>query len=301
MRLVLIAAFGLLMVAGAVWTAVQPVAAQAPLPLPGQTIPPEGTPYFFPLAANNSALALTPVPTRTFDSVPVDGGSLGWPAHASPDVNLFWRGYTVTNAYLGLVNYNGDTDERAPQMAGIFNPPRLPSFLSAYQVYDWDWNCSPPPGCRGQALTYPYTVTLLELAAAPGEPLSIASRGPRIYAGDYKALVLYAEPSRLTLTYTREDSPASGYLLHFEDVAVAPELVALYQQLDAAGRKNLPALRNGEVWGVAAGSNIKIAIRDRGTFMDPRACKDWWVDYRSQCIVQLQRPAGWRPQGWKPQ
>jgi hypothetical protein len=283
----------LLLGAGAVWVAVQPAVAQEGGG-PGQTIPlPEGTPLFLPMVAG---AAVTPTPTalptpaRVFDSVPVAGGALGWPAQVSPDVNLAWRGYTLTNAYLGLVNYNGDTDDDAPQMAGIFTPPRLPGFVTAHQVYDWNWNCSPAPGCRGSLLTYPYAVTLLELAATAGEPLAIASRGPRIYAPEFKALVLYAEETRLTLTYTNEDSPANGYLLHFEEVAVAPELVALYRQLDAAGRQRLPALRNGEAWGTAAGPTIKVAIRDRGTFMDPRACKDWWMDYRSQCLVQLWRP-----------
>ena len=300
-RLLPALAFSLLIAAGTVWTAVQPAAAQEPTATPGQTIPPAGTPLFLPLVAAGSTAA-TPVPTpsaRTFGSVEVKGGSLGWPAQASPDVNLLWRGYAPTTAYLGLVNYNGDTDPDAPQMAGIFTPPRLPGFLSTHQVHDWNWGCDPPPGCRGQLLTWPYAVTLLELATTPGEPLSIASRGSSI-AGDYRAMVLYAEETRLTVTYTHDDSPANGYLLHFEDVTVDPTLVALYRQLDAEGRQRLPALRNGETWGSAVGASIKVAVRDRGSFMDPRACKDWWTDYRSQCFVQLQRPAGWRPQGWQP-
>ena len=103
-------------------------------------------------------------------------------------------------------------------------------------------------------------------------------------------MVLYAEENRLTVTYTRDDSPVYGYMLHFEDVAVAPELVALYRQLDAAGRKELPALKNGEAWGTAPSGAIKVAVRDTGTFMDPRACKDWWVDYRGQCTLQMWRP-----------
>jgi hypothetical protein len=263
-----------------------PVAANAN---PGETIPPpEGTPMYLPLLAANS----TPIPTlppHPFDKVPVAGGSLGWPAQSSPDVNLSLRSYTPTVAYLGIVNKDGPTDDQAPQMAPIFTPARLPAFTATYQVYDWDWSCNPPAGCRGNPLTYPHEVTLLEMATTPGEPLSIASRSPRIYPGDFKAMVLYAEEGRLTITYTRDDSPAAGYMMHFEDVAVAPDLLALYRQLDAAGRKELPALRNGEIWGTAAGSSVKVAVRDRGTFMDPRACKDWWVDYRSQCTVLMWR------------
>lgn len=297
-RLLGLVAF-LLMLAGAVFVAVQPAAAQEGA-APGQTVPPQGTPLFLPLVAGLAAATPTPLPTATpvqpsytFGSVEVGGGSLGWPAHDSPDVNLAWRGYTATNAYLGLVNYNGDTDENAPQMAGVFTPPRLPAFVAAHQVYDWDWGCNPPQGCRGGLLTWPYAVTLLELASTPGEPLAIASRRPSI-AGDFKAMVLYAEETRLTVTYTHDDSPVNGYLLHFEGVTVSPDLIALYRQLDAEGRKRLPALRNGESWGTAAGASVKVAIRDTGRFMDPRACKDWWMDYRSQCVVQLWRPANWR-------
>jgi hypothetical protein len=243
---------------------------------------------YLPLLAANPT-PVPPLPPRTFAKVSVIGGSLGWPAASSPDANLALRGYTTTNAYLGLVNYNGDTDPEAPQMATIFTPARLPGFVAAHRVYDWDWNCNPPTGCRSNPLSYPYSVTLLEMGATPGEVLAVASRRQGIGSG-FVAMVLYAEEGRLTITYTREDSPANGYMLHFEDVSVAPELVALYRQLDAAGRRELPALANGEVWGMAAGATVKVAVRDRGTFMDPRACKDWWVDYRGQCTMQMWRP-----------
>ena len=59
----------------------------------------------------------------------------------------------------------------------------------------------------------------------------------------------------------------------------APQLVQLYRTLDAAGRSELPALRNDEPLGLAASTSIRIAIRDTGRFMDPRSRKDWWVGY----------------------
>ena len=103
--------------------------------------------------------------------------------------------------------------------------------------------------------------------------------------------MLYAAATRITLAYTRDDSPACGYVVHMEDVAVNPGLVDLYRKLDGAGRAWLPALRNGEMLGVAAGVNIGIAVRDRGMFMDPRSCKDRWRGFTAQCAVQLARPA----------
>ena len=127
------------------------------------------------------------------------------------------------------------------------------------------------------------------METAPNEPLSIPRRTPNIYAGDFKALVLYAEERRLTLTYTRRDTAAVGYLIHLEDFAVNPGLIALYQATNAAGRGQLPALRNGDIIGIADRGTVKIATRDTGQFLDPRACKDWWSDYLAQCTVQLRR------------
>ena len=38
----------------------------------------------------------------------------------------------------------------------------------------------------------------------------------------------------------------------------------------------LPGLHRGQAWGYAAGSEIQIAVRDSGSWMDPRWCNDWW-------------------------
>ena len=64
--------------------------------------------------------------------------------------------------------------------------------------------------------------------------------GPPI-GGGYGALVLYAEPTRLTLKYTREDNVVSGFTLHLENICDDANLLALYRQLNAAGRSQLPA------------------------------------------------------------
>ncbi len=129
-----------------------------------------------------------------------------------------------------------------------------------------------------QPLTDP-AVTLLEMATSVGEAIAIPSRDPQIYGGGYKAMVLYAEATRITLVYTRDDTPAFGYVVHFEDFAVEPALLALYQELNEAGRQQLPALHNGEKIGLATGETIKVAVRDTGKFMDPRSRKDWWVGF----------------------
>jgi hypothetical protein len=121
---------------------------------------------------------------------------------------------------------------------------------------------------------------LVGFATAPGEAIHVPERGPIIYSGDVVAMVLYAESTRITLTYTRQDTVAFGYTVHIENVCVSGELVGLYQaQTDGDGwhvTGHLPALRNEQPFGTACGGEILIAIRDSGTFMDPRSSKDWW-------------------------
>lgn len=255
--------------------------------LPGETLPPAPDIYL-PLIA----YATPPLqPPRTYTAIPVEPPPTDRPAADHPDLNLAIRGFAATTGYLGLVTYGEDEqgpDPNAPQIDGMFDPLRLPVFRAVYQVYDWNWGCNPPDGCLGAPITE-YPVTLLEMETAPDEEIRIPRRAPDIYSGGFKALVLYAAERRLTITYTRGDTAANGYLIHLEDFAVNPGLIALYEQLNAAGRGQLPALRNGEIVGVADRGSIKIATRDTGRFLDPRACKDWWQGYLAQCVVQLRR------------
>lgn len=256
---------------------------------PRETIPPDPYQLFLSLIAYNGGQTIPPQQPLVYSSLSIEGAPTDRPAEVHPDLNLAMRGYAVTSGHLGLVNYGGDTDPQAPQIDGMFSPPKLPVFRTIFQVYDWNWACSPPDGCRG-ALISDYPVTLLEMTTAPGEAISIPRRDPQIDGAGFRALVLYASERRLTITYTRRDSAAVGYLIHLEDFDVNPGLVSLYRQLDAAGRARLPALRNGEIVGVADGGTVKIATRDTGRFLDPRTCKDWWNGYLDQCTVQLRRP-----------
>lgn len=213
-----------------------------------------------------------------YEAIPVDQPSPdGRPAAAHADLNLALRGYVATSAALGFVDYRGDTDYDAPQMSGIFSNRRAPEFTSVHRIYDWDWSCS-VDGCRGAPLSFP-PVTLLGIRALPGEFLSAPSRPSEIYAGGYRALVLYAEARRITLVYTRNDHVIDGYTVHLEGISVDSDLLSLYRQADAAGRFSLPALRNGQPLGIAMGNEVEVAIRDRGSFMDPRSRKDWWQGY----------------------
>jgi hypothetical protein len=216
----------------------------------------------------------------SFNLISVEGPSADRPDYLHGDLNLAMRGYEIVVAFPGLVNYSGSTDSNAPQLAGLFGPNRYPGILAVYRVYSWNWACG-AHGCPGPLISNP-EVTLTGLSTTRSEPIFIPERGPGIF-GDYKALVLYAEEQRITLGYTRRDTVANGYAVHLENVCVDPNLLALYRaQVNAEGwrvSRNLPALRNNQALGTALGNELIVAIRDRGSFGDPRSRKDWWQGY----------------------
>lgn len=196
------------------------------------------------------------------------------PAEVHADLNLALRGYEKNPAAAPtLVNYDGATDSKAPQLYGLFGDRRTPTFGAQYQVYHWDWDCN----CKGD-LNTDWPATLSGMKVSPGEPLYVPDSGYQIgtLSGGFEALVLYASENRITLKYTRDDNVIHGYTLHVENVCVEPRLLALYEQWNAAGRDRLPALRAGQAFGRARGKEIQVAIRDTGLFLDPRSRKDWW-------------------------
>jgi hypothetical protein len=192
-----------------------------------------------------------------------------------PDLNLLVRGYKPTLGVLDLVAINEPADDDAPQLAHLFRPVRVPAFRALYQIHDWNWACC-PGGKVGEPIAEP-EVTLVEMATTSGEPLYVPRRHASI-SRDYVAMVLYAEKFRITFTYTLDDSPARGYVVHIENLCVDPNLLALYAALHAAGRDHLPALRRGDSIGIAHSPSILVAVRDTGSFMDPRSGKDWWQE-----------------------
>lgn len=214
---------------------------------------------------------------HSYHLVPVIGGD-GRPASGHGDLNLALRGFSPTSASLSLVDYSGQFDPDALQLAGLFEPNRFPGISAVYRGHDWDWGCNCPGGPIGSPET-----TLIGLPTTPGEPIFVPERQAEIYGGGYKALVLYATETRITLGYTREDSVSNGYVVHIENVCIDPNLLGLYySQVNAEGRHvtgRLPALRNNEMVGTALSGEIQVAVRDRGAFMDPRSRKDWWQGY----------------------
>lgn len=216
------------------------------------------------------------VPGASFERIPVKGApdkKRDDVDHA--DLNLAVRSYEEVDEFQGLIHYNGATDSGAPQLAGLFADGRTPNVIKTYAVYDWDWGT----GQQG-ALLSTWPVTLMGLETSEGELIHLPDRnGGDIYQGRFKAIVIYASSHFITLKYTREDDVVQGYTIHIENVCVDADLVTLYRQGDDEGRTQLPALAAGQAFGVALGNEVRVAIRDVGSFMDPRSRKDWWVGH----------------------
>ncbi len=225
---------------------------------------------FLPFVAKSEPCK--PIPGVSYSAIPALGPHPTIPPSEHPDLNLAVRGYVVNYyAYLGLVNYSGNADPYAPQLYGLFQDDRVPEFVRGYRVYDWDWDNNR----RGEPIKT-WDVTLLGMKTTPAELIYLPYRSPEIYAGGYTAMVLYAEETRITLVFTRNDTVAYGYAMHLEDICVDPNLLALYREKHSQGRDYLPALKQKQPFARALGYEIKVAIRDTGSFMDPRSKKDWW-------------------------
>ncbi len=219
---------------------------------------------------------------NAYDLIPRDGAPADRPDKLHGDLNLALRSYGAAAEPPGLVPYNGATDPDAPQFSGLFVSSRMGTPATSYRVNLWRFESDAcggaTHGCRGP-VDSAWPVTLLGLAASPGEAIAIPSRNPAIYT-NANAMVLFADDRRITLGYTRQDTIASGYAVYIENVCVDPNLLALYRtQVGADGYRasdRLPGLRNGQILGTAGGNEIIVGVRDNASWLDPRSRKDWW-------------------------
>lgn len=209
--------------------------------------------------------------TQSYSSLRVSSDSPR-PGNAaqSPEINLALRGYEEVNQKLGLVDYGGDTDPIMPPSIGtMFN--HIPAIVKTYQVHQWDW----ANNRRSPELESHYPVNLIGIATAIGEPLVGPKAGRQIGGGNVLMLI-FATPTSATFVHGEGDNVGDGYFIHIDNFCVDPNLLTKYQSEDSAGRGSLPVIRTGQVFGYGNGSDVRIAIRDSGDWMDPRSKKDWW-------------------------
>lgn len=194
------------------------------------------------------------------------------PKHA--DLNLKMRGWQlVAGQSTSLQTYNGASDPDPPKLFDMFAKKAFPGIINNYQVGAWDWTKNTK---NGWISTTFWKVHLSGLKTVPGEILKLPSRKADIYQGTAQALVLFLDDDSITFVYAREDTVANSYAVHVQGVNIAVDLRSLYNQHANRASGQLPALSNGQAFGTALGNEVKVSIRDRGKFMDPRSKKDWW-------------------------
>jgi hypothetical protein len=127
----------------------------------------------------------------TFEVIPIEGPVTDHPDVGHGDLNIALRGYQPVAAPLDLVFYEGQTDPDPPQLTGLFQPNRPVLLQQGYQVNHWLWDAGQcggqANGCAGSAIGE-WDITLVGLAATPGETINIPQRSTQIYGGGYKAL-----------------------------------------------------------------------------------------------------------------
>ena len=222
---------------------------------------------YMPLLA--SPLISCDIPGQSYGKMLVNGPPISPPAEENPDTNLGVCGYAPTTAELELVVLGPVADPKAPQFPALFTDNRVPLFSNAYHRYRNVWGV----GCTNDTYS-PWDTTLLGMAVAPGEIIQVPDSGYDI-GGGYEVMVLYAAENRITFHVGNSDK-LDGYVIHVEDVCTEPDLLALYESLNAAGRQELPVLYGRQPFGRALGNEIKVAIRDSGHFLDPRSRNSWW-------------------------
>lgn len=201
-----------------------------------------------------------------YPTLSISGNPSSVPARQQADMNIELRGWRETNAKRTLVSINGPTDAKAPRLDTIFDGGRLPPMAHVYKVGVF--------AGIAHGIEQKGDVHLVGFATRAGSGLRVPRSGYDIGQG-FTAMVLYADSDGVTLKYTREDGVVTGYVVHLLGLKVDPALVAGYRGCVAGGRRQLPAVRGGAVIGRATGA-LKVAVRDSGTFMDPRSRKDWY-------------------------
>ncbi len=236
--------------------------------------PPTAAPSSTPVAP--AATATATCPRGEVESIPVEGAVTGLSdALRHGDLNPSLRGAEPMDVAHEYVHYDGGADPNAPQLAALLG--RKPDITGAWDVYEWDWT-QDPPRRHEQLFRTVHNVpwpALTGLAVEPGEAVRVPGRGPDIYQGRFVALLVSASEHDVQWVYTRQDEVGSGYAIWVDGLRVDCNLLDLYR----AGRESgegLPGLAADQIVGVAAGDTIRVAIRDRGSFMDTRSTKDWW-------------------------
>jgi hypothetical protein len=196
--------------------------------------------------------------------MPIEGQREIRPAAEHGDLNLKLRDPQPAKLEPKLVDIPGaGSDSSAPRLSRVLKP----DFVATYLVHDWNWGCN----CKG-ALIQDGRAVLVGIKTAPGDPIFIPPTPHDIYQGNNYATLLYADEDSLTFVYGRTGNVVKGYTVHYMGLQTDPNLLKLFRE---SRGNNLPGLTLDTPVGLA-GSQLIVAIRDNGAFMDARSRLDWW-------------------------
>jgi hypothetical protein len=209
---------------------------------------------------------------RSSGDMPLNGDPVD-----NPEINLRLRGFGPVNEGANLISRHGNNygldDQMPPQISSLFGGP-LPQIIKTYVVYEWDFDNH--KSLAPQQASPNFKVHLIGLQAREGQRLVGLKAGRKIDGNGDVFMVLYATKTDITFTHSSSDSLLAGYLFYFLDICVDPNLLAKYEADNAAGRIQLPVVAPGQVFGYASKMDIKVGIRDKMSFVDPRYQEDWW-------------------------
>ncbi len=210
-----------------------------------------------------------------------------------PNLNLEARGYIRISGSLSLIDFQHPGDPNAPQLTTLLEGNPFPNILNLYQVYNWDATNNQRGNLWQRPPDLPSSfdfATLVGFKTTNGQGVLVPDSGYDI-GGGYDVMVAHVYPKGVVLRYGREDIIAAysiGYTIYIDGFDVNPALLSLYQQLTENNRDELPALCGGYKLGTATGGEIRVAIVDSGTFMDPRWKNDWWIRQVSAVAVDCE-------------
>lgn len=202
--------------------------------------------------------SVSPVQAQSFDP------------STDPEINPFViRDYSSILGSFDLIDFQHPIDPKAPQLTTLIEDDPFPQIINLYQIHEiWGGPIQKPIDAPNDF------ASVVGFATTPGQNVLLPESGYDI-GGGYQAMVLYATPDTITVNYTDSGNPAYGYTLHLENLDVDPEILTAYDQAKSEGTK-LPTLSAGAVLGKAKGKELRLIIRDTGSFMDPRWKQDWW-------------------------
>ncbi len=207
---------------------------------------------------------------------------------AHPDINIKLRGFKAEDGSAQkLVDYRGsftlDVDPKSPNVNELFSGGSYHPIINSYRVGDWD----------GTTWAQDDWLNATAFEVKPNENIYVPDSGYEIGCG-YEVMVLYADENSIFIKYTLEDNAIAGYGIHILGISPTQKIRTLYEQMNKAGRKNLPALKAGELLGTAIDPAILVVYRDTGAFLDPRSCIDNWPGCPSDGYPNTPAPSSTR-------